>query len=628
MTTERTLPEASRLQVSPAARTIRAASSAQDLLALSGIQMLQTLAVTEPLTAVNAEKLVPRRRADLEGQTRRGRGRHRRSHIHAQQNAAVVSEASDQGLLKRLDVDYVAANPAGTAILTPPSLAPSHERSIREQDHLRARAAMIPWQLLAILTVQAALTLRLVWSNTTFQDEALYLWAGHLELAHLIHGTPVPAFQTSFSGAPVVYPPLSALADRIGGLAAARLLSLAFMLGATVLLYCTSRRLFDDRTATAAAALFAVFGAATQLSALATYDAMALFLMGFAAWLVVHADGWFSEPLLIGAGIILALADAAKYASTLWNPVIIVLAVLTASADTRRWRLLRGARLAVYIAVPVMLALHAAGPAYLRGIMWTTLNRQIVTHTPPLEILDIAWGWLALLLLLGVIGIWIAWYDNGRPWGMPVLLLTAGLLAPAEQARINDITSLHKHVVFGAWFLCMIAGYAVSRIAYLDGSLRHGAIISSVLIGVFGMTGFAQASSFMASWPSLRAAIPALRRAVTTDRCPCLILQEEAAHYYLPAADVAAALTGPYSFTYASVQSQEILSGVPAMATAIGNGYFRVVEVDASRGDTTYRMLTGALRRSGQYVLMSSTPWELHPGEPTQVWVWTAGVAR
>jgi 4-amino-4-deoxy-L-arabinose transferase-like glycosyltransferase len=60
------------------------------------------------------------------------------------------------------------------------------------------------------------------------------------------------------------------------------MLSLAFMLAATMLLHGTARRLFDYRTATAATALFAVFGAASQLGALATYDAMAVFLTALA----------------------------------------------------------------------------------------------------------------------------------------------------------------------------------------------------------------------------------------------------------------------------------------------------------------------------------------------------------
>ena len=84
------------------------------------------------------------------------------------------------------------------------------------------RIRFIPLPLVAILIAQAALSLRLVRSSTAYTDEALYLWAGHLEWAHWLHGTTLPAFPTFFSGAPVIYPPLGALADSIGGLAGAR----------------------------------------------------------------------------------------------------------------------------------------------------------------------------------------------------------------------------------------------------------------------------------------------------------------------------------------------------------------------------------------------------------------------
>src|SRR5271165_7681441 len=55
--------------------------------------------------------------------------------------------------------------------------------------------------LLGVLVLQAALSLRLIWSNTAFEDEALYLWAGHLEWLHWLHGTPVPDYASFFSGA-------------------------------------------------------------------------------------------------------------------------------------------------------------------------------------------------------------------------------------------------------------------------------------------------------------------------------------------------------------------------------------------------------------------------------------------
>src|SRR6202451_2178435 len=76
--------------------------------------------------------------------------------------------------------------------------------------------------LVLVLVAQAGLSVRLFGVDTAFQDEAEYLWAGHLEWSHWLHGTVVPPFASYFSGAPVIYPPLGALAGAGGGLAGAR----------------------------------------------------------------------------------------------------------------------------------------------------------------------------------------------------------------------------------------------------------------------------------------------------------------------------------------------------------------------------------------------------------------------
>ena len=81
---------------------------------------------------------------------------------------------------------------------------------------------MVPLPLVAILTIQAVLSARLLGSNTAFGDEALYLDAGRLEWAHWLHGQAIPAFQTWFSSSRAIYPPIGALANGLGGLAGAK----------------------------------------------------------------------------------------------------------------------------------------------------------------------------------------------------------------------------------------------------------------------------------------------------------------------------------------------------------------------------------------------------------------------
>ena len=57
----------------------------------------------------------------------------------------------------------------------------------------------------------------------------------------LWHGGGSPYYETFFSGAPVLYPVLAAMLDHVGGLVLVRLMSGVFMLGATWLLYATTR---------------------------------------------------------------------------------------------------------------------------------------------------------------------------------------------------------------------------------------------------------------------------------------------------------------------------------------------------------------------------------------------------
>jgi hypothetical protein len=484
------------------------------------------------------------------------------------------------------------------------------------------RRPVLAWTSLllpAILVIQGALSLRLVWSNSAYQDEALYLWAGRLEIAHWTHGAALPAFQTYFSGSPAIYPPLGSLADGVGGLAGARILSLLFMLGATCLLYWTAGRLLDRASAVAAAALFATFGLGVELGAFATYDAMAVFLIALAGYLAVRAGQDGREGLLVLAGLALALADATKYAATLWDPIVICLAVLAAAPGWRA-RALRVTRIACYTAVPVAAGLLIGGADYDRGIALTTLHRQVAAGTAPLRILDIAWGWMALLLLLGILGVVLIWNDRGRLEVVPVVLFTAAIMAPVVQAHSHDITSLREQVVFGAWFLCAVAGYAVARIAFLDGHLSQGVAISVVLVAVSAGTGYSQASDIFASWPSVAPAMPPLQQSIQARHCPCLITSLSAAEYYLPPADMTGPITGAYTFSYQTAATHGAITGQAAMAAAIRNGYFGAVQIDGLRSAGMYRLLERSLRKSRQYRLVYTRGWADRQAEPTQVW--------
>ncbi len=385
--------------------------------------------------------------------------------------------------------------------------------------------------LLAVLAVQAALALRLVWSNTAFADEAEYLWYGHMEWQHWLHGSPLPQYY--LSGAPAIYPPLGALADSAGGLAAARLLSLGFMLAATTLLYATASRLFSRRAALIAAAMFVAVGPTADLGAWATYDPMAICLMALATWLAVRAAyGRASEAWILLAAAVLVLADATKWVTALWTPVIVALVVLSGPTG-RALAVARGLRLASYAT-----AIGAPALFLLGGTMSVTAVSTTTTQRGPggdswLAVLWLGAPLVAMVLAAGLLGVLLACRERQqRTLLLCAVLVLAALLAPALQAYDQTTVSLYKHVVFGLWFGAMPAGYALSKAVMVSPAKGWRVGLAAAIFT--GLLGFDQASGWYGFWPNSTRLIAAVEQDLPA-RGPMLMQggDQMVAYYYL-----------------------------------------------------------------------------------------------
>jgi hypothetical protein len=385
--------------------------------------------------------------------------------------------------------------------------------------------------LLVVLVVQAALALRLVWANTAFADEAEYLWYGHMEWQHWLHGSPLPQYY--LSGAAAIYPPLGALADSAGGLAGARLLSLAFMLGATALLYATASRLFGRRAGLIGAAMFVAVGPTADLGAWATYDPMAICLMALASWLAVRAaHSRASEVWILLAAVTMVLADATKWVTALWSPIIVALVVLTAPAG---WTLsvARGFRLLSYataIGAPALLLL--GGRMSVTAVSATTTQRGSGGDSW-LTVLWLAAPLVAMVLAVGLLGALLACRERAsrRPL-LCAVLVVAVLLAPAFEAYDHTTVSLYKHVVFGLWFGAMPAGYALSKAVVVSAAKGWRVGLAAAIFTA--LLGFDQASGWYGFWPNSTQLMAAVQRDLPA-KGPMLMQggDQMTAYYYL-----------------------------------------------------------------------------------------------
>jgi 4-amino-4-deoxy-L-arabinose transferase-like glycosyltransferase len=514
----------------------------------------------------------------------------------------------------------------------PPAMAPASEAPATHRSPRTARAR-IPgnWPLLVILALQTILSFRLIGANTAFQDEALYLWAGHLEWARVLHGTPIPQFPSYFSGAPVIYPPIAALADSVGGLAAARGLSLVFMLAATTLLWDTTDRLFGRRAAFFAAALFAVLGPTLHLGAFATYDAMALFLLALATWLVVRAGerqdatGW-----MIGAGAALALANATAYSSALFDPVVLLIALVT--AIPRPGGKQAAARAVTVLAIAAVIltpGLLLGGSRYWHGIMVTTLQRASGNDSP-LTVISHFWSWTGIIVVAALCGAVIAWIsrpERSRAW-LLTLLAVAALLVPAEQASLFTTASLNKHGAMGAWFAAIAAGYAVDRLIATSpaGTMRvvtGGACVVALCAPV--TLGASQSRMFATSWPDSSAFVAILRPLADNSTGRMLVEDPSIAEYYLA--------SGSQWQRWSSTRNIVLPSGAPTggpstkagvvgegnagtFAMYIRIGYFSLIALNFADTTSLDESIVADIRRNRHYHAIQVVPYGVGPAGP------------
>ena len=363
--------------------------------------------------------------------------------------------------------------------------------------------------LAVILCVQAVLSLRL--QNTAFGNEALYLYAGHLEAAHVLRGAPLQGnYAAYFPGVPVLYPVLGAAADSIGGLAAARAVSLLAMLITTALLYAMTRLLFNERVGLCAAALFCVAEGTVLAGHLATNDAPALGLLALASWIAVRTASWRWRGYLLAAPVA-ALAAATDYWALLYLPTVALLGGLAAHPHLGRQALARALALWAVTAELLAAAVIVAGRQYVTAAVTATAART-PGSAQALHILAEAGKWGGLILGLAVLG--GVGYAIGartepnervalpgsrhRRIALGVVLAGTALLTLAAQLRLNTDASLDTHAAFGLFFAAPMAGVGLAR---LVGDHFRRAQIGIVVWAVALVLGLSQTSQLFGSWP-------------------------------------------------------------------------------------------------------------------------------
>ncbi|WP_330459311.1 hypothetical protein OIB37_22025 [Streptomyces sp. NBC_00820] len=252
------------------------------------------------------------------------------------------------------------------------------------------------------------------------------------------------------------------------GPAGARALALVWALGATALLYGTTRLLFNARAGLAAAALYSALESTAFTGRYACLHSLSLFLLAASLWLLARTRQAGPAAVLLAAPFA-ALAPFAAYAAALYLPTLTVLAVLTAYRFRGAGAFVRGALFAV--ATGVLCAVGQALHGSPHG--WNARGTDSAAH-----LLRESAEWGGIVLLVAVVGA-VGYARRARmgemPWAvgdapgtvrrtaLGLTLCATALLAPLYQAWLGNGSSLHLHLGFGLLFAVPMAGLGISR---------------------------------------------------------------------------------------------------------------------------------------------------------------------
>jgi hypothetical protein len=416
----------------------------------------------------------------------------------------------------------------------------------------RAAARALWRPLTAICLLQAVLSLTLVWSNTAFTDEAASLWVGRLELGNWLRGTSWPASYAHdiLPGSPLLYPPLGALASAVGGVAGARILSLALMLGATVLLYLVTERLAGTTAAVIASTLWALTEPVVRL-AFATADPLAVFLIAAGAWLVLEAGSRSRHGELVAlAALALALANAASYQAIVVDPVFIGFAFLawrprlgTAQAAesaawlTAGWVVFLGGTLTAGTSWTGFMAVVSGGGGSGGGS--GTGAGGALSLVP---VLTNVWSYAGLVIVLGLVGAVVgrSMRGGGAVAGWAGILGWAALFGLTAELLFQSTSSIDRKLVYVLWFTAIAAGYGCAHLLrWLPGTKERAAkkplavAVASVAIGYLALTAWQTAAGVYDGWPDAKAFIASFRPLAARSQGQIFVAsQEHVAQYY------------------------------------------------------------------------------------------------
>jgi 4-amino-4-deoxy-L-arabinose transferase-like glycosyltransferase len=441
--------------------------------------------------------------------------------------------------------------------------------------------------------------------------EALTLYIGHLDLLRLAAstaGTPPPTHSMAVTG--YLYPLVAGLASYLGGLGGARLVSLAFMMGATLLVCGTARRLFGELAGVVASCLFVAASPTLFFGDVAQYDAMGIFCFCLAARFAVTSltrTDWRAvlSPALAGAAA--ALCAFTGPAGLLFAPLVGILVVVatrwppepSAGYVVRFAAFVGGAGVSIGALLGLMPLLEPGVRAYF------TRWRPDTVYGSAVSTLGTTFFLIGAALLLAGVAFGLALKTRSNPRTLAVV----GVLLAGSLAGLVYGLALHRGPS-----LIELDGFALVFAAILGGeAARHaftrwkGKAVIPVVAVVLAVLSFAGATfGLNYNWNSESHLVAQLSTQARAGAGDYLVFQPIVPQYYLDAQTLPTQFVATTGFDYSQPSTGRTLTGRRAYRAAIDDGYFALVALPShSPRESMSSFLRGAVTASGRYELRS-----------------------
>ncbi len=490
--------------------------------------------------------------------------------------------------------------------------------AIKRITRKQVKASTIPsfLPLILILAMQAIISVATL-HNTAFQDEALYLYAGRQLVRYYWLGGPAPLdhYAFYFSGYPGVYSVIGGVLNMIGGLELARGFSLFCMLGVNAIIYYSTRKFFQRPAAIFASATYASLGTVLFLGRLATFDALCLFLIVLATACACQAGTSRHPWLALMMGPLLVLSILAKYAALLFTLPVLGILVFCSIAFLGWWRmLLRLAMAIVTLVISLAVAYHFIDKAAFHAISGSTTNRVALIQKPPQELFMHVLQMGGIVYAAALVGLVLVFFRYQRFRLIALLLFASSWLMPAYHIYKQEAVSIDKHIAFGLFFAAPLAGYAL---AWLSGYMRRTLSNStgrywlagfSVVLVVF-ILGLQQSQTLYAYWANTSDLSYALHTQMRDGSGRFLIEDIEVARYDAEDVTEQWQWNGVLYFYYVNAAHQQLL-GDPAVAQAIKDRYFALVELSFNYQPAEALFIAQQMAASRNYDLIDTIPFQ------------------